>query len=89
MSRHMHSIQLTESTAIASITLLPGEYETAAGCDPVCGWFVQVFNPADGEPELLLDRDTLEHGLTWAQLKTILTRLQWTPQHLRQVLLRR
>ena len=89
MSRYTHSIDLPEATDLAGITLPAGTYETAAGCDPICGWFVQVFNPADEGPELLLDRDTLSHGLTWAQLQTILTRLRWTRRHIRQVLLRR
>jgi hypothetical protein len=89
MSRMMYQIDLHEAVELAGITLPAGSYDTAAGCDHVCGWFVQVFNPADEGPELLLDRDTLEHGLTWAQLKTLLTRLHWTPQHIRQVLLRR
>jgi hypothetical protein len=89
MSRSTHAIHLTEPLEIGGITLPSGTYQTAAGCDAVCGWFVQVFNPVEDEPELLLDRDTLEHGLTWTQLTTILTRLRWTPQHIRQVLLRR
>jgi hypothetical protein len=85
MSRHVHTTRLPETVDLAGVSLPPGEYEVAAGFDHACGWFVQIYDPASAEDELLLDRDTLFHRLNWDGLATILQRLNWTPRQIQQV----
>jgi hypothetical protein len=88
MSRHTRTTTLPETVDLAGISLPPGEYEVAAGYDHACGYFVQIYDPASDEDELLLDRDTLFHRLNWPGLKTILQRLNWTPRQISRLKIR-
>jgi len=78
MSRITAFVRLEESIVLGGVALVAvGQYEVAYGNDSVLGVFIDIL---DEDESTVFARDSRFDRLTRSQLKTLLKRLDITPQ---------